>query len=78
MHGVKKLTEKQLIEKKKEDEKRIQQYKSYLEECLNNKSSKKFDLKTLELVEKMIYMNTFHYTMWNLRKVILLELFKQK
>ena len=69
------MTEKEMEEKRKEDSKKIQQYTKYLEEALKRKGSKQFDQETLEVVEKVIMMNTFHYTMWNYRKAILSHLF---
>eukprot|EP01091_Cochliopodium_minus_P013618 TRINITY_DN4427_c0_g1_i1.p1 TRINITY_DN4427_c0_g1~~TRINITY_DN4427_c0_g1_i1.p1 ORF type:complete len:309 (+),score=83.80 TRINITY_DN4427_c0_g1_i1:30-929(+) len=78
MHGVKKLSEKQLLEKKKEDEQRIKLYRDNLDEVLKRKCNNHLDLQTLELVEKVISMNTFHYTMWNFRRAILLNLFSQQ
>ncbi|KAJ9108904.1 hypothetical protein QFC21_000225 [Naganishia friedmannii] len=75
MHGVKrtKLSKEDEDRKKKEDAEQIASYKTMVDECLNRKDNRDYSEDAFHLTNGILDFNPEFYTIWNYRRLIMLE-----
>ncbi|KAJ9101927.1 hypothetical protein QFC19_005008 [Naganishia cerealis] len=75
MHGIKrtKLSKEDEDRKKQEDAEQIARYRTMVDECLKRKDNKDYSEEAFALTNSILDFNPEFYTIWNYRRMIMLE-----
>ncbi|KAJ9115612.1 hypothetical protein QFC20_000937 [Naganishia adeliensis] len=75
MHGVKrtKLSKEDQDQKRAEDAEQIKQYRTLVDGCLDKKANKEYTQDAFDLTNRVLDLNPEFYTIWNYRRMIMLE-----